>query len=140
MIRNFIKENGFECYYDASLKEYNTYKIDIKCKYLIFPKNRDELALLIKYLKESNIKHRIELEYYTTKRHINEFEENEKDSYGIEIIKKEYIDNEIGIETGIKQQVSDNAKKIIEIIDTLKRYKVTPIGLNDVLEDLLKAN
>ena len=24
-------------------------------------------------LKESNIKHRIELEYYTTKRHINEF-------------------------------------------------------------------
>lgn len=91
-------------------------------------------------LKESNIKHRIELEYYTTKRHINEFEENEKNSYGIEIIKKEYIDNEIGIETGIKQQVSDNAKKIIEIIDTLKKYKVTPIGLNDVLEDLLKAN
>lgn len=57
MIRNFIKENGFECYYDASLKGYNTYKIDIKCKYLIFPKNRDELALLIKYLKESNIKY-----------------------------------------------------------------------------------
>ena len=91
-------------------------------------------------LKESNIKHRIELEYYTTKNYINEVKENEETSYGIEIIKKEYIDNRIGIETGTKQQVSNNAKKVIEIIDTLKRYKVTPIGLNDVLEDLLKAN
>lgn len=91
-------------------------------------------------LKESNIKHRIELEYYTTKNYINKVKENEETSYGIEIIKKEYIDNKIGIETGIKKQVSNNAKKVIEIIDTLKKYKVTPIGLNDVLEDLLKAN
>ena len=91
-------------------------------------------------LKESNIKHRIELEYYTTKNYISEVKENEETSYGIEIIKKEYIDNEIGIETGIKKQVSNNARKVIEIIDTLKKYKVTPIGLDDVLEDLLKAN
>ena len=91
-------------------------------------------------LKESNIKHRIELEYYTTKNYINEVKEDEETSYGIEIIKKEYIDNKIDIETGFKKQVSSNAKKVIEIIDTLKKYKVTPIGLNDVLEDLLKAN
>lgn len=91
-------------------------------------------------LKESNIKHRIELEYYTTKNYINEVKEDEETSYGIEIIKKEYIDDKIDIETGFKKQVSSNAKKVIEIIDTLKKYKVTPIGLNDVLEDLLKAN
>lgn len=57
MIRNFIKDNGFECHYDTSLKGYNTYKIDIKCKYLIFPKDREELALLINYLKINNIKY-----------------------------------------------------------------------------------
>ena len=39
----------------------------------------------------------------------------------------------------LKKEAKD-AKKVIEIIDTLKKYKVTPIGLNDVLEDLLKAN
>lgn len=90
-------------------------------------------------LKETNIKHRIELEYYTTKNNINKVKDKET-TYGIEIIKKEYLNNKIGIETETKEQISNNSQKVIEIIDTLKKYKVTPIGLNDVLEDLLKAN
>ena len=85
-------------------------------------------------LKETNINHRIELEYYTiTNKEI-------KNSYGIEVIKKEYKNNEINTEITNKKQICNSAEKIIEIIDTLKKYKVTPIGLNDVLEDLLKAN
>lgn len=90
-------------------------------------------------LKETNIKHKIELEYYTTKNYINKAKDKET-TYGIEIIKKEYVNNKIGIETETKEQISNNSQKVIEIIDTLKKYKVTPIGLNDVLEDLLKAN
>ena len=85
-------------------------------------------------LKETNINHRIELEYYTTTN------KEIKDSYGIEIIKKEYKNNEINTEITSKKHISSSAKKVIEIIDTLKRNKVTPIGLNDVLEDLLRAN
>ena len=91
-------------------------------------------------LKESNIKHRIELEYYTTKNYIDKETEDEKTTYGIEIVKREYTNNEVEIETESKQHISNNAEKIIEIIETLRKYKVTPIGLYDVLDDLLKTN
>ena len=91
-------------------------------------------------LKETNINHKIELEYYTTKNYTNENIKEESVNYGIEIIKKEYKDDKIDTETNNRQYISNNAEKIIEIIETLKRHKVTPIGLNDVLEDLLRAN
>lgn len=57
MIKNFIKEHGIECYEDASLKRYNTYRIELNCKYLLFPSNVLELVELLKYLKENKIKH-----------------------------------------------------------------------------------
>ena len=50
MIKNFIDKKEYEYYEDASLKKYNTYRIDCKCKYLIFPGNKDEFRDLIKYL------------------------------------------------------------------------------------------
>lgn len=86
-------------------------------------------------LKETKIDHRVELEYYRT-------EENTKNDikYGIEIRKKEYINNSITEESNNIENVSNSSDKVIEIINTLKKYKVTPVGLNDVLEDLLKAN
>ena len=93
-----------------------------------------------KELKETNIDYRIELEYYTTNNHINISTKEEINTYGIEIVKKEYKNNKIDIETNNVEHISNNASKVIEIIETLKKYKVTPIGLNDVLEDLLKAN
>ena len=57
MIENFIKDSNIEYYQDISLKKYNTYRIDTKCKYLFFPKNREELIELIKYLKNNKIKY-----------------------------------------------------------------------------------
>ena len=90
-------------------------------------------------LRETNINHKIELEYYKTKKHINRNKEKYT-SYGIEIVKKEYKDNKIDIETNNREHITNNVDKVIEIIETLKRHKVTPIGLNDVLEDLLRAN
>ena len=86
-------------------------------------------------LAETNIKNKIQLEYYTTKQ-TNE----EKDVYGIEVIKKEYKTNGIDTEISTRNYISNSSKKVIEIINALKEHKVTPIGLNDVLEDLLKAN
>ena len=86
-------------------------------------------------LKETEINHRIELEYYKTNRVA---EDNCK--YGIEIRKKEYKNDAITVETNIIENISSSSNKVIEIINTLKRYKVTPVGLNDVLEDLLKSN
>ena len=40
-------ENKFETIKDAELLEYNTYKLDTKCKLLIFPKNIIELKSII---------------------------------------------------------------------------------------------
>ena len=84
-------------------------------------------------LKEARSDHKIELEYYKTKKNINnEFK------YGIEILKKEYIDDTIKLESNNIDNISKSSEKVIEIIKTLKKYKVTPVGLNDVLEDLSK--
>ena len=86
-------------------------------------------------LKETRINHRVELEYYRTEEKVeNGFK------YGIEIRKKEYINDGITEESNNIENISNSSDKVIEIINTLKEYKVTPIGLNDVLEDLLRAN
>lgn len=55
MIENFIKD--YEYYKNATLKKYNTYRLDVRANYLIYPKNIDELINLIKYLKENNFKY-----------------------------------------------------------------------------------
>lgn len=53
MNENFIK--NYEYYKDISLKKYNTYRLDVKCGYLIYPGTVEELTNLLKYLKENNI-------------------------------------------------------------------------------------
>lgn len=86
---------------------------------------------------ESNNKNKIMLEYYrvekTATRSINQ-----KTFYGITIVKKEYERDEIRFEKNCIERISTNENKIENIIETLKKNKVTPIALNDVLADLLK--
>ena len=57
MIKNFIEKSSIEYYEEVSLKKYNTYRIDIKCKYLMIPKDKEQLRDLIKYLTENKEKH-----------------------------------------------------------------------------------
>lgn len=47
--------NNYECYFNASLKKYNTYRIDATCKGLVFVHSVNELIELLKKLKDSNI-------------------------------------------------------------------------------------
>ena len=61
-----------------------------------------------------------------------------KTFYGITIVKKEYGENEIKFEKNSISKISTNENKIRSIIETLKTNKVTPMGLNDVLTELLK--
>lgn len=49
----------YEYYENYNIKKYNTYKLDIIVKYLVFVKDIDELINLLKYLKENNIKYLI---------------------------------------------------------------------------------
>ena len=57
MIENIISK--YEYYKNVSLKRYNTYKLDVMCEYLIYPKDIEELLELLKYLKENKIKYLI---------------------------------------------------------------------------------
>ena len=57
MIRNFTRSNNIEMYEDVSLKKYNTYRLDVKCDFLVFPKDIDEVVKLISFLKENNYKY-----------------------------------------------------------------------------------
>ncbi len=57
MIKNFFKENDIKYQEDVSLKKYNTYRIDIKAKYIVFPQNKDQLLKILKHLKQNKIKY-----------------------------------------------------------------------------------
>ena len=50
MIKNFINEQNIEIQENANLKKYNTYRLETIAKYLVFPKTKEELRSLFKYL------------------------------------------------------------------------------------------
>lgn len=89
-------------------------------------------------LERTNNNNKIRLEYYTTKKHSVD-KVKLKTFYGIAIVKKEYNNkHKVKLETNSIKKISTNKNIIIDIIETLKNNKVTPIALNDVLADLLK--
>lgn len=57
MTKNFIKNYELECYEDANLKKYNTYRLETKCRLLVFPKSIGELKLILEHLKKNNEKY-----------------------------------------------------------------------------------
>lgn len=57
MIKSFINRKKYEYSEDVSIKNINSYRLSLKCKYLIFPKNVSELVDLVKFLKENAIKY-----------------------------------------------------------------------------------
>lgn len=106
-----------------------------------YSKNYHGKALLNeKDLEESKISNKIELEYYTTNNYkVNSVKETEE-KYSIEVVKKEYDTAGIVTESNCIENIKISSEKVVQIIETLRKHKVTPIGLNDVLEDLLKTN
>jgi len=49
----------YEYYENYNIKKYNTYKLEVITKYIVFVKDKNELVELLKYLKDNNIKHLI---------------------------------------------------------------------------------
>lgn len=91
-----------------------------------------------KDLKETNIKNRIELEYYRTKKRKKHFLREDTESYGIEIVKKEYQGKKVNIEKEKIDKVSNKKATIDAILNKLKQFKVTPITLKDVVHDIME--
>lgn len=59
-IINYIKKNSIGSYKtNVSLSLYTTYKVGGICKVLVYPKNTDKLILLLRKLKENDIKYKV---------------------------------------------------------------------------------
>lgn len=57
MTKNFFNNQNITYKENVSLKNYNTYRVNTISKYLVFPKNIDELITILKHLKENHIKY-----------------------------------------------------------------------------------
>ena len=90
-----------------------------------------------KILMENNIYHNVEVEYYKIKGN-NENTLNDKyEVYGIEIVKKDYLDNETKVENKYIEKVTSNEQIVDNILEKLRNNEVTPVGLEYVIKDLL---
>ena len=87
-------------------------------------------------LEEARINHPIKLEYYKI---INEDEimKGEKARFGIKVIKTEYINNNTKTEEKEITYLSNDEKRIEEILNIFKENEVTPISVEDIIYDIV---
>ncbi|MBP3463000.1 MAG: DUF6514 family protein [Clostridia bacterium] len=85
-----------------------------------------------KELLESN-SNRIELEYYK----LSKKDKKNNKIYGIEIIKKEYIGKKKTKEKRNIENLTSDENIINKVLYVLRKNTVTPIGLNDALQEVL---
>lgn len=84
-------------------------------------------------LKEAGINHKIKLEYYKIAN--EDYERVKKEKFGVSIIKKEYINNEVQTEEKSIKYLYNDENKINEILNILREHEVTPIGMKDIVLD-----
>ncbi len=81
-------------------------------------------------LEKEGIYHPIELEYYKN------IDENEKIKYGISVVKKEYKKDETKIETKHIKNLSQDEEKIEKLLSIFKKFEVTPVAVEYIIEDM----
>lgn len=85
-------------------------------------------------LRKEEILYPIKLEYYKIKDL-----KSKNDIFGIEVVKTAYINEEIKVEKASIDKLTNDEKIENSILDILKRNEVTPVILEDVIEDLVKC-
>lgn len=93
----------------------------------LYGKEKLELEDLI----ESQMKHLVELTYFKIK---------DSNQYSIEIVKTETIGGKSKEESEKMNLLTDNEIKTNKILEILMRNKVTPIGLEDTMKEIVKMN
>ncbi len=86
-------------------------------------------------LKEVGISYPIKLEYYKDI-HSDEFIRSNRAKYGISVVKTSYIPNNTVIENKDVEYLSNDERKIEKILEIFKENEVTPVGVEDVLNEL----
>ncbi len=82
-------------------------------------------------LKDSKIDYLVELAYYKINQHYNK-----NNNYAVEIVKTEHLKDKTKIEKKKVNLYTDNENKTNYILELLKKNKVTPIGLKDIIIEL----
>lgn len=77
---------------------------------------------------------KIHLTYYKTQDCLNLGDKNV--SYGMQVVKKQTDGNTMKVETKEFSNIVDTEEKVDNILEILKRNKVTPVAVRDVLEDM----
>lgn len=90
--------------------------------------NREELQKI-------GINYPIKLKYYKTYKD----DTVENVVYGIEVVKRSYLEGNTNIEKRIIKNVNDDDSIINKILKILKENEVTPISAQEVIDDLLYA-
>ena len=75
----------------------------------------------------------IKLEYYKTIK----TEENVEAKYGIEIVETEFINGKVNIESKAIDDIAITSKEIERILTILKNNEVTPIGIEDAIDEII---
>ena len=83
--------------------------------------------------EEDGLSNQFKLEYYQVKSSITEASHLVK--YGVEILKRDVINDEI-LERKEIRDITNVEEKIYNVLDILYRNEVTPVSVNDVIEDL----
>ena len=88
-------------------------------------------------LEESGIFHPIKLEYY---KQINEddIKSNNKQKFGISIVKTEYLGNDLKVEKKDIKYLTNDEIEENKILNIFKENKVTPINSEEIIIDLFK--
>ena len=83
-------------------------------------------------LLEGGIKYPVKIEYYKT----ITGKENVENKYGIEIVKTEFKNGNINVESNEVPDITSNMNEADRILTLLRDNEVTPIAMQDVLDDL----
>lgn len=94
-----------------------------------------EIQLEEELLIKNKIYNNMELEYYKIKSNKKDKFKRENIIYGIEIVKKEYINNKIKEEKEIIETLTKNEELVNQILEKLKNNKVTPTSLEYIITD-----
>lgn len=88
-------------------------------------------------LKEADIYHPIKLEYYKI---INEDRmiKQEKAKFGIYVVKTEYKKDDVKVENKEIPYLTNDEKRVEQILNMLKENEVTPVSVVDILSDFSK--
>lgn len=86
-------------------------------------------------LREEGKKYPIKIEYYK-KINEDEFLKKEKAIYGIQVIKTEYMPENIKTEEKEIPYVTNDEQKVEKVLQILKNNEVTPICVEEIISDI----